>query len=143
MFDGKMGCGDSCHNKVAAMHPRLRMYDAEKTGNTTTKKKNRQTDRSALRADGPPRKIQITTQQESHRHNNSPQIITTACFLKATETRNRAREEDLNTESNTCGPAPHVLGETQSSVMLRDLGKVHHVWIADHQMVTMLHEKIT
>ena len=30
-----------------------------------------QTDRSALRADGPPRTIQITTQQESHRQNKS------------------------------------------------------------------------
>ena len=32
---------------------------------------DRQTDRSALRADDPPRKIQITTQQESHGQNNS------------------------------------------------------------------------
>ena len=40
-------------------------------GEESTRQTDRQTDRSALRADDPPRKIQITTQQESHGHNNS------------------------------------------------------------------------
>ena len=77
---------------------------------------DRQTDRSAWRADDPPRTIQITTQQEPYGQNNSPPTLSTTGFsvhhianmfsllptFQASE--QRSPSEPLHTERSSCAP---------------------------------------